>query len=97
MVYWSSLYLNKQGKAILSEHRRYVYQGDATDATYTNTYDYRLDGNQIQIGSFQPCAPDAVCMGNFTGTIDGANLTLTVGHPTPTTDIVYFYGPTLTL
>lgn len=96
-VYWSSLYLNKQGKAILSEHRRNVYQGVATDATYTNAYDYRLNGNQIEIGSFQPCAPNALCMGNFTGTLDGANLVLTVAHLTPTTDIVYFYGPTLTL
>ena len=96
-VYWSSLYLNKEGKAILSEHRRNVYQGVATDATYTNTYDYRLNGNRIEIGFFRPCAANAICIGNYTGTIDGANLTLTVGHPTPTTDILYFYGPTLTL
>ena len=96
-VYWSSLYLNKQGKAILSEYRRNVYQGVATEATYTNAYDYRLNGNQIEIGSFQPCPANAVCIGNYTGTIDGANLALTVGHPTPGTEIVYFYGPMLTL
>jgi hypothetical protein len=96
-VYWSTLYLNKQGNAVLSEHRRYVYQGIATDATYTNTYVYRLNGNQIQIGSFRPCPANAVCTGNFTGTIDGANLALTVGSLTASNDIVYFYGPTLTL
>jgi hypothetical protein len=96
-VYWSSLYLNKQGKAILSEQRRNVYQGVATDATYTNAYDYRFNGNQIEIGSFQPCAPNAVCIGNFTGTIDASNLALTVGRLSPTTEIVYFYGPMLTL
>jgi hypothetical protein len=96
-VYWSTIYLNKQGKAVLSEHKRYVYQGVATELTYTNNFDYRVSGNRIEIGSFRPCPANAVCTGNFTGTIDGANLALTVGHLTPTTDIVYFYGPTLTL
>jgi hypothetical protein len=96
-VYWSTLYLNKQGQAVLSEHRRNVYQGVATEATYTNNYEYRLNGDQIQIGYFQPCPANAVCFGFLTGTIDGSNLALIVARLTPTTDIVYFYGPTLAL
>jgi hypothetical protein len=92
-VYWSTLFLNTKGQAILSEHRRDVYQGVATEASYTTTYEYRLNGNQLQSGYYGPCAANAVCMGILKGTLDASHLALTMMRLSPNTDIVYFYAP----
>jgi hypothetical protein len=77
------------------EHRRDIYKGAVTEATYTRNLEYRLKGNQIEIGYFPltPCPPNANCMPNFLGVLFDSKLALTVSHPTSTTQIVYLYTP----
>jgi hypothetical protein len=90
----ASLTLDAAGKAVMSEHRRSF---DGIETTITNTFDYRIKGNQIEIGSFQPCPPNANCIGTLKGTISGEALSLTVVAISINGSIVYNYriAPTL--
>ena len=90
----ASLTLDNAGKAVMTEHRR---EFDGTETTITNTFDYRIKGNQIEIGSFQPCPPNANCIGTLKGTISGEALSLTVVAISIDGSIVYNYriAPTL--
>jgi hypothetical protein len=75
-VLWATLTLGKDGKAVMSEHRREEYGSTESEETYTNTFDYRIHGGLIEIGSFQPCASNAICIPNRTGTYFGDRVSL---------------------
>jgi hypothetical protein len=90
----ASLTLEDAGKAEMTEHRR---EFDGTETTVTNTFDYKIDGNQIEVGSFVPCPPNANCVGAYKGTISGQTLSLTIAELSIDGSIVYNYriAPTL--
>ena len=85
----ATLTLDRSGKAVMIENRREVYQGFVTTPSYTSVADYRINGDRIEIGSFKPCPPGALCIANRFGTISDLTLDLTVGQIAPSTDIVY--------
>ena len=93
-IVWASLTLDNAGKAVMIEHRLAF---DGTETTITNTLDYRIKGNQIEIGSFEPCAPNANCAANFIGTISGEALSLIIVQISIDGSITYNYrkAPTL--
>ena len=72
----STVRLDNQGHAIISDSYREDSQGVVTTPIYTATFQYRLHGDQIEIGSFTPCGPAAICAANATGTIANGILTL---------------------
>lgn len=90
----ASLTLDNAGKAVMSEHRR---EFDGTEATITNTFDYRITGNQIEVGYFGPCPINANCFGTYKGTISGMTLSLTIVQVSIDGSIIYNYrmAPTL--
>jgi hypothetical protein len=90
----STLTLNSTGKAVMTEHRSDVFEGERT---YTNTYDYRIDGDHIEIGSFKLCAPNAICVPNKIGTISSDGLTLVINPASELQIITYNYRIALTL
>ena len=91
----SILTLTMDGHAFIGESYRQDSQGIVTQPTFVATLDYRLHGDQIEIGSFTPCPPNALCAANATGTL--ANGTLTLNNPLPAPNKIYFYrtGPLL--
>jgi hypothetical protein len=91
----STLTLTMDGHAFIGEAYRQDSQGIVTTPTFTATFDYRLHGDQIEIGSFTPCPPNALCAANATGTL--SNGTLTLSNPLSAPNKVYFYskGPSL--
>lgn len=96
----ASLTLDNSGKVVITEHRR---EWNGTETTTTNTLDYRINDNRIDIGCFQPL-PDIpgvgvgtfACIASYTGTISGITLSLIVGPPS-NGSIIYNYriAPTL--
>jgi hypothetical protein len=90
----ATLALDNSGKVVMTEHRQ---EWNGTETTTTNTLDYRINDNQIEIGCFEPL-PDIpgvgvgtfVCSANYTGTISGNALSLIVA-PYPDGSIVYNY------
>ena len=90
----ASLTLDNAGKAVMTEHRR---EFDGTEATITNTFDYRIKDNHIEIGSFEPCPINAMCIGTLKGTISGETLSLIVVQISINASIIYNYriAPTL--
>jgi hypothetical protein len=61
--------------------------------TFTASLDYRLHGDQIEIGSFTPCGPGDLCAANATGTL--SNGTLTLNNPLPAPNKIYVYTTAL--
>ena len=90
----SILTLNSAGKAVITEHRSDTFAGERT---YTNTYDYRIDGDQIEIGSFKLCAPNAICVPNRIGTISSDGLNLVINPESELQIITYNYRIARTL
>jgi hypothetical protein len=90
----ASLTFEEDGKAVMTEHRR---EFDGTETTVRNTFDYRIHGNNVEVGSFTPCAPNANCLGTYKGTISGAALSLTIVAFSIDGSIIYNYriAPTL--
>jgi len=74
-IYWSTLTLDQSGKAVMTEHRVDTF---SPEATYTTTFDYRITGFQIEIGSFQPCPSNASCLANMKGTVIGSTVNLLI-------------------
>jgi hypothetical protein len=91
----SILTLTMDGHAFIGEVYTQDSQGIVTQPTFTATLDYRLHGDQIEIGSFTPCPMGSFCLENATGTL--SNGTLTLNHPRSALLKVYFYttGPFL--
>ena len=87
-IIYSALTLDNAGKAVMTEHRQDLLQGDAT---YTNTFDYRIQGDQIEIGSFEPCPINANCVANRIGTISRGHLSLVINPAFIDGKIVYEY------
>ena len=85
----STLQLDTQGHAIITEADREDAQGIVTEPIFTATLDYRLRGDQIEIGSFTMCPPNALCASDATGTI--SNGILTLNNPLPALGKVYVY------
>jgi hypothetical protein len=90
----STVMLDKQGHAIINDSYRDDSQGVVTTPIYTTTFEYRLHGDQIEIGSFTPCAPNALCAANATGTIANGILTLNNRLAAPNGVSVYRIVPT---
>jgi hypothetical protein len=83
----AGLTLDNAGKAIMTEHRR---EFDGEETTYTNTFDYRIKDSTIEIGHFEPCPPNANCVGIRAGKISGGALTLLM-QTTNLGAIIYTY------
>jgi hypothetical protein len=86
------LTLNEAGKAFMTEDRRNF---DGTEATYTSTLDYRINGNQIEIGCFGPTQATTLCLANFTGTIGGGGVSLIINPTSADGQIIYQYQSSL--
>jgi len=87
----ASLGLDGTGKAKMTELRREVVQGIPTETLYTSTLDYRIHGDHIEIGSFEPCPINAICAANLVGTISNGVLSLTIVQISIDGSIVYEY------
>ena len=79
-----TLFLDGSGKVVMTERQRDINQGDFTT---TNTLDYRITGDRIDIGCFRPYPATKVCTASF-GTISGRTLSLTIDPKQP---LVYTY------
>ena len=86
-ILFASLTLDNNGKAFWLEARR---ESDGTQTTINYTFDYRITLNQIEIGSFSPCADNANCVGTYKGTISNETLSLNV-QTTDAGAIIYNY------
>jgi hypothetical protein len=84
----ASLSLDHAGKAVMTERRR---EFDGTETTYTNTFDYRIHGDQIEIGLFEPCPSNANCVGVLSGTISGQTLSLIIIQVSIDGSVTYNY------
>ena len=86
----ATLAMDNSGKVVMTEHRQ---EWGGTETTTTNTLDYRINGNEIEIGCFEPLPAGVgtfVCSANYTGTISGNALSLIIA-PYPDGSIVYNY------
>ena len=92
-ILFASLTLDNNGKAFWLEGRR---ESDGTQTIINNTFDYKITFNQIEIGSFSPCAANANCMGTYKGTISNETLSLNV-QATDAGAIVYNYRKSIGL
>ena len=86
-ILFASLTLDNNGKAFWLEARR---ESDGTQTIINTTFDYKIRFNQIEIGSFSPCAANANCMGTYKGTISNETLRLNV-QTTDAGAIIYNY------
>ena len=77
------------GNAFSADHWRRVYPVNRIEeATLSLRQEYRITGEDIAVGSFTPCPPNALCIGNKIGKITESTLTLSYDDPTAP---VYFY------
>ena len=88
-VVGSTLTLTMDGHAFIGEVYTQNSQGIVTQPTFAATLEYQLHGDQIEIGSFTPCPPNAQCAANATGTL--SNGTLTLNNPLPAPNKIYVY------
>lgn len=86
-ILFASLTLDNKGKAFWLEGRQ---EFDGTQTIINTTFDYRITFNQIEVGSFSPCAANANCMGTYKGTISNETLSLNV-QTTDAGAIIYNY------
>jgi hypothetical protein len=89
-IFSASLALDGSGRAVMTEHRQDMLQGDRSS---TNTLDYRINGNTIELGCFHPTPANLLCPA-YGGTISSETLRLTIA---PSQPIIYNYtvAPTL--
>ena len=91
----ASLAFDRSQKVVMTENRR---EWDGTETTTTHTFDYKINGNQLAIGCFEPVPAipgvgvgSVVCIGNYTGTISGNALSLVVATVSIDGSIIYNY------
>lgn len=84
----ASVALDNAGQAVITEHRR---EFDGVERTITNTSDYTIRDNQIEINSFAPCPINASCIGTVDGMISGEALSLIVVQISINGAIIYNY------
>ena len=87
----ASLGLDGTGKAKMTELRREPVQGVPNETLYTSIFDYRIQGDQIEIGCFQNGPDIRLCPGVLKGTITNGVLSLTVVQVSIDGSIVYEY------
>jgi len=80
-----SLVLDVSGRAIMTEHKRDIVKGDFT---VTSNLGYRITGDKIEISCLPSSLGEVACLANFTGTISGLDLSLTID---PSQPLVYNY------
>jgi hypothetical protein len=92
-VLWSTVTLDSTGKAVTVHHLSHAYlQYGSEENTYTLRQQYRLKGDSIEIGSFQPCPAGAMCVGNLHGELTDSTLAIAEWYnPYPTNPIIYRY------
>lgn len=92
----ATLTLDGAGRAVRSEHWRHVYQSNQVEeGTFTANVEYRITGDNITVGSFQPCPADALCEGNKVGKYTSTTFTLAyVNNPTAAV-FLYRLAPSL--
>lgn len=69
------------GKVLRERSIRRTHSSVGRDTTYThrNQQEYRLRGQRLEIGAFQPCPPNANCVGNDVGTVTGPQIEVLTG------------------
>jgi hypothetical protein len=82
------IFLDASGKATMAESRREI---DGTISQSTYVLDYKINGDQIEIGSFSPCGETANCIGTYKGTVSNNALSLTIAVVSIDGPIVYNY------
>lgn len=86
----AALTLDTDGNAVRFEHWRYMYPPNRVDeGTATFHQEYRLSGDEITVGRFTPCPPNALCEGNKVGKF--TSTTLTLAYENNPTSPRYFY------
>jgi hypothetical protein len=87
----ATLHFDASGEVVMTELWRDMIQGDFTD---THTLDYRISGNRVVIGCFRPIPENALCAADYSGTISGDALSLTLTANPP---VIFNYkiAPTL--
>jgi hypothetical protein len=93
-IFSSILVLDSRGKAEMTEHRSDALGGEEI-ATWT--FDYRITGNKIEIGSFEPCPINANCAPNRIGTISGEVLNIDMYPLSSFGPLIYSYRIAATL
>ncbi len=92
----ATLTLDGAGHAVRVEHWRYVYQPNhAEEGTFTANAEYRIAGNNITVGSFQPCPANALCEGNKVGKFTSTTLTLAYANNPTAPVFLYRLAPSL--
>jgi hypothetical protein len=92
----ATLTLDGAGHAVRSEHWRYVYQpNQVEEGTFAANAEYRITGNNITVGSFQPCAANALCEANKVGEFTSATLTLAYENNPTAPVFLYRLAPPL--
>lgn len=84
-VFWSTVSLDGAGKAVLTEHLRFVHPNTpASEGDFTTRYVYHVTGDDL-IGhtlAFDyspPCPANALCVEPPVGMVTGSSLTLSYG------------------
>ena len=90
IIFSASLALDGSGKAVMTEHRQDMLQGDRWS---TNTLDYRINDNRIELGCFHPTPANLLCTA-YGGTISSETLSLTIA---PSQPVIYNYRVASTL
>lgn len=85
----SILRLDQEGRAFITESDTENLQGVVSSQFFLATLEYRLHGSHIEIGSFTPCPPNALCAANATGII--LNGMLSLNNPLPAPNKTYLY------
>jgi hypothetical protein len=86
------LTLQTDGHAFWIENRR----DDAGAFTsFSHNFEYRINNGQIEVGSFQPCAPNANCVGTYKGSVSNDALSLVIVELSTDGSITYNYRTTV--
>jgi hypothetical protein len=98
-IFSSTLTLDKEGRAVMTEHRRIDFPGTQPEGTYTSTFTYVLHGNRIEMAPLPPCPAAAICDVGPVGTISSDGLSLVINPTSDGVRITYNYriASTLTL
>lgn len=80
-----SLVLYESGRAVMTEQKRDLVNGDFT---VTTTLGYRITGDKFETFCLPSSLGAVACIANFTGTISGVSLSLTID---PSQPLVYNY------
>jgi len=92
----ATLTLDGAGNAVRVEHWRYVYPPNhLEEGTFTANAEYRITGDDITVGSFQPCPANALCEGNKVGKFTSTTLTLAYANNATAPVFLYRLAPSL--